>query len=190
ERKLVVEEWNSTAYEVDSSATLVSMFEAAVVEHASAVALSFEGVDLTYAEFAARVNKLARYLISVGVGPESFVALGMRRSVDLVVGMYAVTVAGGAYVPLDPDHPAERTQYILETARPVCVLTTSGDEIDVAGAVRIDDLDLDGFSAAPVGAGERSAALVASNTAYVIFTSGSTGRPKGVAVSHGAIVNR
>ena len=42
-----------------------------------------------------RVNRLARYLISVGVGPESLVALAMRRSVDLVVGMYAVVAAGG-----------------------------------------------------------------------------------------------
>jgi len=33
--------------------------------------------------------------LSVGVGPESLVALAMRRSVDLVVGMYAVVAAGG-----------------------------------------------------------------------------------------------
>ena len=46
----------------------------------------------------ARVNRLARYLISVGVGPESLVALAMRRSVDLVVGMYAVAKAAGGGV--------------------------------------------------------------------------------------------
>ncbi|WP_280448192.1 hypothetical protein, partial [Nocardia cyriacigeorgica] len=40
----------------------------------------------------------------------------MRRSIDLVVGMYAVSVAGGAYVPLDPDHPAERTVQKLALA--------------------------------------------------------------------------
>ncbi|WP_280202143.1 hypothetical protein, partial [Nocardia cyriacigeorgica] len=32
-------------------------------------------------------------LIERGVGAESYVALGMRRSIDLVVGMYAVSVA-------------------------------------------------------------------------------------------------
>ena len=70
----------------------------------------------------------------------------MRRSVDLLVGMYAVTAAGAAYVPLDPDHPAERTRYILATADPVCVLTAGDDlEIDTA-QVRIDLLDLSGYS--------------------------------------------
>ncbi|MFH5244969.1 non-ribosomal peptide synthase/polyketide synthase, partial [Antrihabitans spumae] len=190
ERHLVLSEWNSTAHEVDPAATLASMFDAALGEHATATALSFEGATLTYAEFAERVNTLARHLISIGVGPESLVALGMRRSLDLVVGMYAVTVAGGGYVPLDPDHPIERKTYILETAQPVCVLTTASDDFAVAGAIRIDELDLSDYAAEPIAASERTAALAPTNTAYVIFTSGSTGRPKGVAVSHAAIVNR
>ena len=73
-----------------------------------AVAVVFEGASLTYGEFSARVNRLARHLVSLGVGPESRVVVAMRRSLDLVVGMYAVVTAGGAYVPVDPDHPAER----------------------------------------------------------------------------------
>nr|WP_281256189.1 non-ribosomal peptide synthase/polyketide synthase [Nocardia amikacinitolerans] len=190
ERELVVSGWNETAHEVDAAATLVSKFEAQLAKTPNATALTFEGTSLTYDEFAGRVYRLARWLIERGVGPESSVALGMRRSIDLVVGMYAVTVAGGAYVPLDPDHPAERTEYILATADPVCVLTSGSDlEIDTA-QVRIDLLDLSGVSEAPVTDADRRAPLCPSNTAYVIFTSGSTGRPKGVAVSHAAIVNR
>jgi amino acid adenylation domain-containing protein/non-ribosomal peptide synthase protein (TIGR01720 family) len=193
ERNLVLTQWNDTSHDVDSASTLVSMFEAQVGRTPTAVALRFEGAELTYAEFAAQVNRLARYLISAGVGPESLVALAMRRSLDLLVGMYAVVTAGGAYVPLDPDHPAERTEYILKTAAPVCVLTTSRDDFAVpAGlpSVPIDTIDLSEFADRPIGEGDRTGALRPSNTAYVIFTSGSTGRPKGVAVSHGSIVNR
>nr|WP_218024294.1 non-ribosomal peptide synthetase [Nocardia speluncae] len=190
ERELVLRGWNDTAHPVDSAATLVSMFDAQLARTPDAPALTFGEQTLSYAEFAARVNLLARWLIDRGVGPESFVALGMRRSIDLVVGMYAVTVAGGAYVPLDPDHPAERTEYILATADPVCVLTSADDlPIDTA-QVRIDMLDLSGYSDTPITDADRVAPLRSSNTAYVIFTSGSTGRPKGVAVSHAAIVNR
>ena len=58
---------------------------------------------LSYGEFEERVYRLARYLIGEGVGPESLVGLAVRRSVDLLVGMYAIVRAGGAYVPLDPD---------------------------------------------------------------------------------------
>ena len=191
ERELVVSHWNRTDHPLpDPSATLASMFAAQAARTPDAPAVTFEGTTLSYAEFADRVYRLARWLIERGIGAESFVALGMRRSIDLVVGMYAVSVTGAAYVPLDPDHPAERTEYILRTADPVCVLT-SGDDLDIDTAqVRIDLLDLSGHSAEPLTDADRVAPLRSSNTAYVIFTSGSTGRPKGVAVPHGAIVNR
>ncbi|WP_157115916.1 non-ribosomal peptide synthetase, partial [Nocardia puris] len=200
ERALVLRQWNDTEFAVDAAltspvgddaATLVALFEAQVARTPDAVALTFEGTSLTYAEFADRVHRLARWLKQNGVGPESYVALGMRRSLDLLAGMYAVTAAGGAYVPLDPDNPAERIEHILDTARPVCVLT-SGADLDVALArqVRIDELDLSGFSGEPLTDADRHRPLRTGNTAYVIFTSGSTGRPKGVAVSHAAILNR
>ncbi|WP_417715339.1 non-ribosomal peptide synthase/polyketide synthase, partial [Rhodococcus daqingensis] len=192
ERELVVSGWNATD-RVVGDATLVSLFDAQVVRSPGAVALSFDGESVTYAEFDARVNRLARHLISVGVGPEALVALAMRRSIDLMVGIYAVVKAGGAYVPVDPDQPADRIGNILDTASPVCVLSTSRDEFTSAGdssVLQIDAVDLAGVDGAPVSDADRLAPLVPSNTAYVIFTSGSTGRPKGVAVSHAAIVNR
>ncbi|WP_420878882.1 amino acid adenylation domain-containing protein [Rhodococcus sp. (in: high G+C Gram-positive bacteria)] len=194
ERSLVVEEWNATARPVDD-VTLVDLFEAQAARTPDAVAVVFEGESLTYAEFASRVHRTARLLIAEGVGPDSLVGLGMRRSVDLLVGMYAVLAAGGAYVPIDPDQPAERNGYILDTAAPALVLSTSRDHVEVAGersvpVVLVDEVDVSGFSSAPVSDVDRLGALRGSNTAYVIFTSGSTGRPKGVAVEHGAIVNR
>ncbi|MBF6229605.1 amino acid adenylation domain-containing protein, partial [Nocardia abscessus] len=197
ERHDVLARWNATDQSVDASATLVSLLDASVAADPRATALvadAFDGerVELTYAELDARVNRLARHLISLGVGPESRVALALRRSVDLVVAMYAVAKSGGAYVPVDPDQAAERTSYILETAAPVCVLTNAEAEFDtdVAPVVRIDELDLSDVAATPVTDADRVASLRPENTAYVIFTSGSTGRPKGVAVPHGAIANQ
>ncbi len=142
-----------------------------------------DGAQTTYAELGARVNRLARYLVAEGVGPQDRVVLGLRRSVDLVVAMYAVATAGGVYVPVDPDQPAERTGYILDTAAPVCVLTNTatgfgaGEGAADTPVVVLDELDLVSFDASPVSDAERIAPLRASNTAYVIFTSGSTGRP-------------
>ncbi|WP_433682548.1 non-ribosomal peptide synthase/polyketide synthase [Nocardia sp. CA-119907] len=217
ERALILNSWNATAHPGDADATLVSLFEAQVARTPAAVAVSFEGeslaypspdhhpsssryATLTYSEFAGRVNRLARLLVSIGVRPDSTVAIGMRRSIDLVVAMYAVLTAGGAYVPVDPDHPAERIAQVLRTARPVCVLTRSDDGLELATEVEgrspvwavldVDLFDTDDYSDAPLTDADRLGALAPGNAAYVIFTSGSTGRPKGVAVSHGAIVNR
>ncbi|WP_280456490.1 non-ribosomal peptide synthetase [Nocardia carnea] len=191
ERTRILREWNATEMPTDRSATLISPFLEQVSRTPDAVAVVFEETSLTYAEFAGRVHRLARYLLSRGVGPETYVALGMRRSIDLLAGIYAVSAAGAAYVPLDPEHPAERIEYILETAAPICVLTTD-DEMSVGQVprVRIDTLDLSGFAADPITDAERRGPVLPDSVAYVIFTSGSTGRPKGVAVSHRAIANQ
>ncbi|WSJ02086.1 amino acid adenylation domain-containing protein [Nocardia sp. NBC_01329] len=192
ERTRVLAQWNATDHSV-APQLLLDGFARTAAAYPDRVALAFEGEQLTYAEFDARVNRLARLLIEQGVGPESLVGVAVRRSLDLVVGMYAIVTAGGGYVPLDPDHPAERIGYVLDTAAPVCVLTTTVDAVAVPVGMPVlylDTVDTTVFDSGPVGSDELRGPLRAANTAYVIFTSGSTGRPKGVAVSHGAIVNR
>ncbi|WP_139279791.1 non-ribosomal peptide synthetase, partial [Rhodococcoides yunnanense] len=174
------------------SPTLVSRFEDQVARTPDATAIEFEGTALTYAEFDARANRLARHLVGRGVGPESLVGLGIRRSLDLLVGMYAIVKTGAAYVPLDPDHPADRLAYVLDVAQPAAVLALSTEPLDLpagTGVVEIDTLDLDDVDATALSDEDRVRSLTDDAVAYVIFTSGSTGRPKGVAVSHRAIVS-
>ncbi|WP_156399598.1 non-ribosomal peptide synthetase, partial [Rhodococcus sp. Leaf278] len=205
ERELVLFEWNDTARLIESSSihqqipngdigvTLSSLFDRQVLRSPYSTALVFEDEQLTYLELDERANQLARHLISLGVAPESHVGLAMRRSIDLLVGMYAIVKAGGAYVPIDPDHPVERSSYVLSSAQPVCILTTSRDWINIPVAtpvLAVDLLDVSDRSHSSITDADRLGSLSGSNTAYVIYTSGSTGRPKGVAVTHSAIVNR
>ncbi|MFI5778970.1 amino acid adenylation domain-containing protein [Nocardia sp. NPDC051570] len=186
--------WNATALELSAGGTVVELFEAQVRATPDAVAVVDReaGQSLSYAEFATRVHRLARHLVESGVGPETLVALGLRRSLDLVVAIYAVLEAGGGYVPLGLDQPVERIAYVLETARPVAVLTTARDgfTVDELPVLIIDRLELSAYADIALTDAERRAPLRASNPAYVIFTSGSTGRPKGVAVPHSAVVNQ
>ncbi|MFI7671676.1 amino acid adenylation domain-containing protein [Nocardia sp. NPDC049526] len=209
ERARILVDWNETANPV-APELLLDSYRRAVADHPDAIAVVYEGVEpahpspdhhpsssrsatLTYREFDQRVNRLARLLIDRGVGTESLVGLAIRRSPELVVGMYAILTAGGAYVPLDPDHPAERIAHILDTAQPVAVLTTTADAVAVSGdtpVLHLDALALDVFDANPVRADELLRPVHPENPAYVIFTSGSTGRPKGVAISHAAIHNQ
>ncbi len=155
-----------------------------------AVAVIAGSVSLTYAELSARVNRLARRLIADGVGPETVVAIAMRRGLDQLVALYAVVAAGGCWVPVDPDHPAERVRAVLDAAVPHRVLTTVADGFTAAEALAVDTLDLSAFADGPVRDGERRAPLRGDHPAYVIYTSGSTGRPKGVVVEHRAILNQ
>ncbi|MEV0299040.1 amino acid adenylation domain-containing protein [Nocardia sp. NPDC050710] len=178
EREDVLVRWNSTDHALIPDETLASVFVSAAQVHANRPATIFGEQSLTYAEFASRVFRLARWLISRGVGPDSLVAICMRRSLDQVTAIYAVLVAGGGYVPVDPDYPAERIEYMLTTAGPVLVLSS------------LEGIALSGFDDAPVTDSDRLVPLRPDNIAYVLFTSGSTGRPKGVAVPHRSVMNQ
>ncbi|MFC9906574.1 amino acid adenylation domain-containing protein, partial [Rhodococcus sp. NPDC127593] len=192
EKQLILGNWNHTDH-APTTDTLVSMFGAQAARTPDAIAVIDGNRTLSYAEFNARVNRLARHLIAQGVGPETIVTLRMRRSIDFVIGVYATLTAGAAYLPIDPDHPAERAHFILSVAQPTCMLTTThDDQIDLSDPVpvlHIDTIDLSRVSAAPVTDADRRAPLRPQNMAYVMFTSGSTGRPKGVTVAHSAIAN-
>ncbi|MDV7246819.1 MULTISPECIES: amino acid adenylation domain-containing protein, partial [Rhodococcus] len=192
ERELVLGGWNATGCVVPG-VSLVGLFEERVGCVPDAVAVVFGSVVLSYGEFGVRVRRLARLLMGLGVGPESLVGVAVGRSVELVVGIYAVLEAGGGYVPVDVDQPVERVEYVLGVAAPVLVLSTSVDRVGLPGSVvvvELDVVDVSGFSGEPISDGERLGVLRGENPAYVMFTSGSTGRPKGVVVSHAGIVNR
>jgi amino acid adenylation domain-containing protein len=153
-------------------------------------ALTEGEVRLTYGELERRANRLARYLVELGVAPERTVAVSCERSIDMVVGMLGVLKAGGAYVPLDPAYPADRLEYMLGDSGAVVVLTQSRLRGGLpATSARVVELDgdrseIEKRSPLPVESGVRP-----DNLAYVIYTSGSTGEPKGVAVPHRSLVN-
>ena len=166
------------------------------------------GRSVSYAELSARVSVLARELISLGVGPDVAVGVCIDRSIEMVVAIHAVVAAGGQYVPIATDAPADRVQYMLETAGVGVVLIPEEQSRELAGGPRhegsgeaapwgervmtivVDCTTEVDLATTPVADAERLAPLSLDNALYTLFTSGSTGRPKGVTVSHRAVLNR
>ncbi|MFD1935556.1 amino acid adenylation domain-containing protein [Nonomuraea mangrovi] len=182
-----------------SMATIPNLFARQVARDPDAPAVVFEDQTVSYGELDARANRLARYLVGRGVGPERLVAVALPRSVELIVALLAVHKAGGAYVPLDPGYPADRLEFMVADSAAVCLVTT-GDLADrlpeIGGGtppVLVDDpmvaKAVADLSDAPVVDGERLSPLSLDSPAWVIYTSGSTGRPKGVVVTHRGIEN-
>ncbi|MEU3711048.1 non-ribosomal peptide synthetase [Streptomyces catenulae] len=149
------------------------LFEEQAARTPAAPAVVCGAERLEYGGLNRRANRLARWLIARGVGPEDRVAVVLPRGVDLVVALLAVWKAGAAYVPVDPGYPAERIAFLLADTAPRVVLD---------GAV-----DTRGHADGDVTDAERGAPLDAAHPAYVIYTSGSTGRPKGVVTEHRAL---
>jgi amino acid adenylation domain-containing protein len=192
ERHDVVEGWNATAADFPAHLTVHEMFEAQARRTPHAPAVVQEGVTLTYAELNAHANRLAHHLRSLGVGPDTRVAVCMERSPQMLVGLMAVLKAGGAYVPMDPAYPLERLRYMLEDAAPAVVLS-HGDLARRSAAAGVPVLDLSAdecpWDALPETNLSSEGAAGPGDVAYVIYTSGSTGRPKGVLVEHRGVVN-
>ncbi|GGX02687.1 non-ribosomal peptide synthetase [Streptomyces lomondensis] len=197
EEHQVLREWNVTDRPVPGT-TLAGLLAEQAARTPDAPALTFEDLTLGYTALHARANRLARLLISRGVGPERLVGVALDRGPDLVVALLAILRAGAAYVPLDTGYPAERLAVMIEDAAPALVLTSSTAAAKVpasaAPTLLLDDPALRerlaALDPAALSDGERLAPLRPEHPAYVIFTSGSTGRPKGVVVPHAAIVNR
>ncbi|WP_371495233.1 amino acid adenylation domain-containing protein [Kitasatospora sp. NBC_00374] len=166
------------------------VFERQVGCAPDAVAVSFEGVSLSYGELNARANRLAWRLRGLGVGPEALVGVCLERGFELVVTLLAVLKAGGAYVPLDPAYPAERLAYMASDAALACVVTQSAHAGLVAsvwgGPVVV--LEEVAEEVAQLPSADLDTAVSPDNAVYVIYTSGSTGRPKGVTLSHANVV--
>ncbi|WP_327232741.1 amino acid adenylation domain-containing protein [Streptomyces sp. NBC_01317] len=154
-----------------------------------AVAVRDARGSLTYAELDARADAVAHVLRERGAGREDLVALAVPSSVDTLVAMLAVLRAGAAYLPVDPRYPAARIRHMLDDARPVLLLTTTGVQADLP-AHGVPWLALDDPAALATGpVAPAPDTPHPADPAYVIYTSGSTGRPKGVVVPHTALAN-
>ena len=124
-----LEGWGNRAALTQSVGMPVSipvLFAAQVARTPEAVAVTCEGVSMTYRALDEASNRLAYLLAAQGVGPGQRVALVLSRSVEAIVAMLAVVKTGAAYVPIDPAVPAARIGFVLGDAAPVAAITTAG----------------------------------------------------------------
>ncbi|HRI38631.1 MAG TPA: condensation domain-containing protein, partial [Nitrospira sp.] len=189
ERSRLLTDWNHTTVLVDEEC-IHERIEQRAQEQPDTTAVVYEGRSLTYGELNAKADQLARYLQTLGVGPDVRVGLCVERSLDLIVGLLGVLKSGGAYVALDPKLPKERLAFMLSDSdtRVVLMQAASGDLFH-ATDLRQVYLDRDWERISTGGYPPLRRDVRPENLAYVIYTSGSTGRPKGVAVEHRQVVN-
>jgi natural product biosynthesis luciferase-like monooxygenase protein len=181
---------NATDREHDRSALVHTLIAQQAAATPQATAIVCGGESLTYRELDARSDRVAQYLVSVGVGPDSLVGLNLKRSCDLVVGALAILKAGGAYVPLDPSYPADRIGYMIEDSGLTLLIAepAASASMSMPGVRTISVAEALAAMPSP-GADVAPARSAPGDLAYVIYTSGSTGRPKGVMVEHRNVVN-
>ena len=191
-RSAIVCWWSGTTRRrtIRRTSCVHELFEEQAARAPEAVALVFEGAQLSYGELNERANRLAHHLRSLGVGPDAIVGLCVERSFEMIVALLGVLKAGGAYLPLDPDYPRDRIAYMIADAAPALLLTQDHLRARLPETIATLRLDADWSTIAEESAANRAPRATSQNLAYVIYTSGSTGRPKGVGVEHGRLQNR
>ena len=151
--------------------------------------------ELSYAELADQVARLAGLLRTLNVAVGDRVGISVETSVQSMVACHGVLRAGAVVVPIDPRAPVALVSKIIEdtqievliTDAPPKTLERRLDAMNLAHVVSVAELERAGVTnwsalfdhdQAPVQN------VRPDDVAYIIFTSGSTGRPKGISHTH------
>jgi amino acid adenylation domain-containing protein len=169
--------------------TIVSAFERVAAAKSDQIAVVCGEIRWTYGALNTKSNHLARRLQELGVRTDSFVAIYLDRSPEMLAAILGILKAGGAYLPIDFGYPKARVVEMLEDARPVAILTTATLASELSeefSAVSISVVEIDGADASATSPGLKDPppAPAGEDLAYLMYTSGSTGKPKGVMVTH------
>jgi amino acid adenylation domain-containing protein len=203
--RLALEAWNATAKPVAGKESLLGeLIRQQAARAPEAVAIAWEGGEITYGELISSAGGLAGRLAALGAGPDSVIGVLTERSPEMVIALLGVLLAGGAYLPLSPGYPPARLSFMLANAGARILLTTP--DLRDGEAARLAAQANERSTAAQANEGltvvtvDRAAPPASAdagltrpgpdNLAYVIYTSGSTGAPKGVLLPHRGIVDR
>lgn len=162
----------------------------------NALAVCCNNQQITYQQLSNNIMQLARLLVAKGIGANDIVAIGMPRSIDSVVAIFAVLASGAAYLPLDLAYPPQRLELMFDDARPSLLITTQQVKTQLPALQEVICFDsqniqaqLTSFPVQPITNDERREPFNPDHLAYIIYTSGSTGKPKGVMCTHRGLTN-
>ena len=189
ERHLFLEAFNASEAPEHQAVDVVSLFEAQVRTTPDAKALIHGEDVLTFQALSRRANQLASYLAAECDTDHPRIAIGMPRSIDAVVAIWAVLKAGGIFVPIDAEMPSLRKRQLLADLQPDTVLVRNGANSDMDWAQGFRTLDVHRLDLDRQPDSDPLRQPEGDDLAYMIYTSGSTGMPKAAMMSHRGLAN-
>ncbi|MEQ8276973.1 MAG: long-chain fatty acid--CoA ligase [Deltaproteobacteria bacterium] len=202
---------------MSTPSTLVEAFFARTTADADRVALRRKHLglweELTFAEYAERVEAVSRALVELGVAPGTPVGLIAENRPEWLFTDLGIIAAGAVTCAIYTTSSPEQIGYILSHCGAKVVVVENEEQLDKLLVVReshpidhivvMDEKGLATFSDpgvrsfdavlelgrnSDVDLAERRAAIRGDDLAILVYTSGTTGPPKGVMLSHTNII--
>jgi tyrocidine synthetase-3 len=213
QKKQLLEDFNDTGREFSEETTISALFEEQVQHTPDFIAITTTSPTfgsrkkaktgdlekkeknlhrVTYQQLSRQVDGVAGILVQKGITRNSVVGLLVERSVEMIIGIFAILKAGGGYLPLEPDFPQKRIQYMLEDSQANLLVADQWKERPLPGCSELLELNnLTGKGFIPENPTDFPITHHPATTrslAYIIYTSGSTGKPKGVITHHENVI--
>ncbi len=190
--------------------TIPKLVQHAAEEHAERVALSGDGVEVTFAELERQVIEAARGFFAAGVKKGDRISIWAPNIHEWVVTLLGAQTAGAVLVPLNTRFKGVEAADILDRAGVTHLFTVTDfldtDYVDLLrkaktdlyqlqeivvlrgetaeGSITWDDFMARGLEATHADAERRRATVMPDDLSDILFTSGTTGRPKGAMCTH------
>lgn len=189
EKKKILYDFNNTSADYPRDKTITQLFEEQVEKTPDNIAVVFEDQKLTYRELNQRANSLANYLLHSGILPNNQVGILTTRSIDSIIGIFAILKLHCTYVPIDINYPIDRIKYMISSSN-ISYILYSNSILNIDTSVSFLNISSNKYlSFSKILDCSVLSEENPNNNLYIIFTSGSTGNPKGVTISHKNMIN-
>ena len=155
-----------------------------------------DGVELTYGEIAAEVERYRALYAAAGYGPGHRVALLLEQRPEFFHHYLALNGLGASIVPVNPDYRHDELAFLMEHSEADLAVTLDKyrDRLDNVAAERVKPLPVVSFEDPPetfpaptAVAGSHEPGI--GDECTLLYTSGTTGRPKGCILTNEYFLN-
>ena len=150
--------------------------------------------SFTYAQFDARISRVAAHLRQLGIKRGDRVAVLALNTTDTLEVQFACGRIGAVFLPLNTRLTAPELQYIVGDAAPVLMIHDADlaeVALNVTKLCNVSSMLLLGpggtYEAAIAAAEplEATEIVTLDDISTIMYTSGTTGQPKGAIITHG-----